>query len=87
MANSKSKVFLPVEYPVLSPWEYIHAAVRAGLTQEQAKEVSGFNRGTWSNWLGYTPNRKPKKIRRAFRERLYRVASDMGWLDDGAIAA
>lgn len=89
MAKSKSKAISPVEFPSLQPWEYLHKAVEHDFTQQEAVILSGFNRGTWHNWLyRKTGDRnKTKKISPAFTEKLYRIALQMGWLDDEAIAA
>jgi|SanBayMetagenome_1026888.scaffolds.fasta_scaffold05998_5 hypothetical protein len=89
MASNKSKAVKPIEYPSLQPWEYLHKAVNNGLTQQEAMQISGLNRGTWHNWL-YRSNgdrQKPKKICKPYTEKLYRIAFDQGWLNDEAIAA
>jgi hypothetical protein len=75
----QKKILLPVEYPTLLPWQYMDLAVNHGFTQEQAKELSGFNRGTWFNWL-YSQQKCPEKINRAMLEKLHRIACDMGWI-------
>lgn len=79
MARPKPKKVPPVEYPVLSPWDYLDLAVIHGNTQRRAIALSGFNRGTWHNWL-YSRTRCPEKIQREKLEKLHRIATDMGWL-------
>lgn len=67
--------YLTIEYPVLSPNEFVIAAHAKGLNLRQAIDVSGFPKRTWESWL--YENRSPKL---PYLERLHRVAHDMGWV-------
>ena len=81
MARTKHTVLSPVEFPILEPEEYLGLAFRHDLGIGQAKQLTGFGEATWKNWLGKT--RKPGEIRRAFLEKLYRIAVKQGWINEG----
>lgn len=87
MARSKGITLNPIQYPVLQPWDYLNLAAINGLTQKQAKELSGVSLGTWHIWLYGGEKRTPKKFQPYALEKLHRIASDMGWIKDEAIAA
>jgi hypothetical protein len=73
----------PVEFPVLTPREYIWLATGKGnLSHQAAYILSGYNRGSWYNW--YNKGSLPKD--RGVMERLYNIADSMGWIDE-AIAS
>lgn len=87
MARPKSKVFEPILFPILQPYEFMQLANGAGLNKEQAKQISGFSRNTWSLWMGHCMSRCPDSPQRDKLERLHRIAETMGWIKEGAIAA
>lgn len=76
----------PISYPSLDPWEYLHLAVNSGLTQQQAQTLSGISASTWMSWL-YRPTKKNGEKNRSHLEKLHRIAADLGWLENKAIAA
>lgn len=80
------KYVTAISYPVLEPWEYLHLAVNEGITQKQAQELSGISVGTWMSWL-YHPTKKNGAKNQSHLEKLHRIAVDMGWIEEGAIAA
>jgi hypothetical protein len=87
MARPKSKVFEPILFPILQPYEYMALAKAHKINREQAKQLSGFSRNTWSLWLGHCMSRCPDSPQRDKLEKLHRIAETMGWIKDEVIAA
>lgn len=69
--------FTTIEYPILTPEQFVQQAIANGLNLCQAFQVSGFNKRTWEKWL-YERKGCPRQV---YLERLHRVAQDMGWLE------
>jgi hypothetical protein len=67
--------FIPPKLPTIEPWDYINVAVANGLTQGQARDLTGFDR-SWDSWLYGKP---PNKISPWSKEKLYRIVQFMAW--------
>lgn len=71
--------FEAIAFDKLSPWAYIHAAGRNDYIAVEAQALSGFGIPAWSTWL-YEGREMPDWK----KERLSRVAIDMGWEEDSS---